>query len=141
MSAAPPLLGGVELGGTKCICLIGTSRDDIRERLLIPTTSDAAATLSRIEQTLHDWQRKHGAFAALGIASFGPVDLRPQSATYGFITNTPKRGWRHTDVGQRLAHSFQVPVGFNTDVNGAALAEGRWGAARGLTDFAARSAA
>lgn len=136
MSAARPLLGGVELGGTKCICLIGTSRDDIREQLSIPTSHDATATLSRIEQTLHDWQHRHGSFAALGIASFGPVDLRPQSATYGFITSTPKPGWRNTDVGQRLAQEFKVPVGFNTDVNGAALAEGRWGAARGLTDFA-----
>lgn len=136
MSAAQPLLAGVELGGTKCICLIGTSPDDIREQLSIPTSSDADATLGRIEHTLHEWQRRHGAIAALGIASFGPVDLQRQSATYGFITSTPKPGWRHTDVGPRLARAFRVPWGFDTDVNGAAIAEGRWGAARGLTDFA-----
>jgi fructokinase len=131
-----PLLAGVELGGTKCICLIGTSPDDIRAQASIPTSSDAAATLGRIEQTLRDWQQRHGAFAALGIASFGPVDLQPQSAQYGFITSTPKPGWRNTDVGPRLARAFKIPWGFDTDVNGAALAEGRWGAARGLTDFA-----
>ena len=136
MTAAQPLLGGVELGGTKCICLMGTGPDHIREQRTIPTTDDAEATLAEIERTLLDWQRRIGAMAALGIASFGPVDLAARSPTYGFITSTPKRGWRRTDVGQRLARTFRVPVGFDTDVNGAALAEGRWGAARGLTDFA-----
>jgi fructokinase len=136
MSAARPLLAGVELGGTKCICLMGTAPGDIREQITIPTSSDADATLRRIEQTLHEWQGKRGRFAALGIASFGPVDLQRHSASYGFITSTPKAGWRHTEVAPRLARSFEVPVGFDTDVNGAALAEGRWGAARGLSDYA-----
>jgi fructokinase len=136
MNASRPLLGGVELGGTKCICLVGTAHDEIRARETIPTGGDPQATLARIEQTLRGWQQQHGPLAALGIASFGPLDLAPRSPTYGYITSTTKPGWRHTDVARRLAGTFGVPVGFNTDVNGAALAEGRWGAARGLTDFA-----
>jgi fructokinase len=131
-----PLLGGVELGGTKCICLLGTGHNDIRAQVSIPTSSDAAATMARIQSTLIEWQTEHGPIAALGIASFGPVDLARNSPTWGFITSTPKPGWRHTDVAQRLARALDAPVVFDTDVNGAALAEGRWGAAQGLTDFA-----
>jgi fructokinase len=136
MNASKPLLGGVELGGTKCVCLIGTGPDDIREQVSIPTGSDANATMSRIEDTLRDWAANHGAIKALGIASFGPVDLARTSPRYGFITSTAKPGWRQTDVARRLSKLFPVPVGFDTDVNGAALAEGRWGAAKHLADYA-----
>jgi fructokinase len=136
MKASQPLLGGVELGGTKCVCLIGTGPDDIRAMISIPTGGDANATLSRIETILHDWKTAHGPIAALGIASFGPVDLNRTSSSYGFITSTAKPGWRNIDVARRLATLFPVPVGFDTDVNGAALAEGRWGAAQHLADFA-----
>ncbi len=136
MSARKPLLGGVEMGGTKCVCLIGTGHDDIHAQHSIPTGNDPVTTLGRIEQTLRDWRGTHGPIAALGIASFGPLDLAPGSASYGFITSTTKPGWRNTDVARRLGRTAGVPVGFNTDVNGAALAEGRWGAARGLADFA-----
>lgn len=136
MSAGKPLLGGVEMGGTKCVCLIGTGHDDIRAQHSIPTGNDPEATLARIEQTLSDWRRTHGQIAALGIAAFGPLDLAPDSPSYGFITSTTKPGWGNTDVARRLGRTAGAPVGFNTDVNGAALAEGRWGAARGLRDFA-----
>jgi fructokinase len=136
MKVSQPLLGGVELGGTKCVCLIGTGPDDIRAMISIPTGGDANATLSRIETILHDWKTAHGPIAALGIASFGPVDLNRTSSSYGFITSTAKPGWRNIDVARRLATLFPVPVGFDTDVNGAALAEGRWGAAQHLADFA-----
>ena len=102
----------------------------------MPTGDDSAATLARIERILRDAIAAHGPIRALGIASFGPVDLTRGSATYGFITSTPKPGWRNTQVVGRLAQALDVPVGFDTDVNGAALAEGRWGAARGLEDFA-----
>src|SRR6202451_2832032 len=131
-----PLLAGVELGGTKCVCLIGTAHDEIRARERIETGGDPAVALGRIEKILRDWQRVDGAVAAVGIASFGPVDLARQSPTYGFITTTPKPGWRNVDVAQRLARAFAVPVGFDTDVDAAALAEGRWGAARGPGGFA-----
>jgi len=136
MKAPKPLLGGIELGGTKCVCLIGTGPDDIRAQESIPTGGDAHATLSRIEAILHDWGSAHGPVAALGIASFGPVELNRTSPRYGFITSTAKPGWRNTDVARRLSKLFPVPVGFDTDVNGAALAEGRWGAAKHLADYA-----
>lgn len=135
MAATTKLLAGVELGGTKCVCILGTGPDDVRavERL---STGDREETLRQIEAVLERWRQQHGPARALGIASFGPVDLRPGSDTYGYITSTTKQGWRNTDVAQRLARRFGLPVGFDTDVNGAALAEGRWGAARGFDDFA-----
>jgi len=136
MSAVRPLLAGVELGGTKCICILGTGPDDIRAQIAISTGSDPGTTLRRIENVLREWSAVHGGIEALGIASFGPIDLSRRSATYGFITSTPKPGWRSTDVCGPLAGAFGVPVGFDTDVNGAALAERCWGAARGLEDFA-----
>jgi fructokinase len=136
MTGSGPLLGGVELGGTKCICLLGTGPDDIKFQTAIPTGDDPGTTLGGIEQILRDAVSAHGAFHALGIASFGPVNLTRNSPTYGFITSTPKPGWGNTSVADRLAHAFNTPVGFDTDVNGAALAEGRWGAARNLEDFA-----
>jgi fructokinase len=136
MSPASKLLAGVELGGTKCVCILGTGPDDVRAVERLPTGSDPEHTLTQIEAVLERWRQQYGLPRALGIASFGPVDLRRDSATFGHITSTTKPGWRNTDVAQRLARRLGVPVGFDTDVNGAALAEGRWGAARGLEDFA-----
>jgi len=133
--AREPLLAGVELGGTKCVCILGTGPGDIRDQVSIPT-GERDSTLARINAVLDGWKDTHGPFEALGVGSFGPVDLRPASKTFGYITSTPKPGWKNTDVLGRLAGHRNIPVQFNTDVNGAALAEGRWGAARGLHDFA-----
>jgi fructokinase len=132
---AKPLLAGIELGGTKCVCILGTGPEDIRaqERLV---TGEPVATLAHIEGVLARWLGAHGPIAALGIASFGPVVLRPGHPAYGSIAATTKPGWSHTDIVGRFAHRFGVPLAFDTDVNGAALAEGRWGAARGLRNFA-----
>jgi fructokinase len=117
------------------VCILGTGPDDVRAQERLPT-GDREDTLRQIEAVLDRWRSQYGAPRALGIASFGPVDLKPGSPTYGFITSTTKPGWRDTDVAQRLGRRVGVPVGFDTDGNGAALAEGRWGAAQGLTDFA-----
>lgn len=136
MITAEPLLGGIELGGTKCVCVLGTGPTDVRTKISIPTGSDPEATLRQAESILHNSMALNGPVAALGIASFGPLDLARQSATYGSITSTAKPGWGYTQIAQRLQREFKVPIGFDTDVNGAALAEGRWGAAQGLTDFA-----
>jgi fructokinase len=136
MIESKPLLGGVELGGTKCVCLMGTGPDDIRVRIAVPTGSDPHLAMSRIEEVLGNGIALHGPIQALGIASFGPVDLARSSRTYGYITSTVKPGWSNTSVAPRLAQAFKVPVGFDTDVNGAALAEGRWGGAQGLIDYA-----
>jgi fructokinase len=102
----------------------------------IPTGTEPHKTLGLIAEQLGNWQGVHGKIAALGIACFGPVDLQPRSPTYGHITSTPKPGWQDVDVVGHLGAAEPIPTRFDTDVNGAALAEGRWGAARELADFA-----
>ena len=128
------LMAGVELGGTKCICTLAGGPDAIIEQQTIPTTTPDQ-TLPAILEVLTRWYDSNG-FAALGIASFGPLDLNPTSPRYGRILATTKIGWPDTDVLGILSAPFAVPVGFDTDVNGAALAEARWGSARDLDDFA-----
>jgi fructokinase len=124
----------VELGGTKCVCILGTGPDDVRAVERLPT-GEREQTLRQIEAVLDRWRAEH-APQALGIASFGPLDLRPGSDKYGFITTTTKGGWRDTDIAHRLMRRAGVPTSVDTDVNGAARAEGRWGAGRDLDDFA-----
>lgn len=133
--AAVPLLGGVELGGTKCVCILGTAPTDVRAQVRVATGAPDA-TLRDVRAVFDAWQLQHGRCAALGIASFGPLGLQPASPTFGHITSSAKPGWRDVDVLGSLSSGRAAPVGFDTDVNGAALAEGRWGAARGLSDFA-----
>jgi fructokinase len=128
-------LAGVELGGTKVVCVLGTGPDDVRAIERLPT-GEREATLREVEAVFERWRPQHGSPRALGIASFGPVDLKPGSPTWGYITSTSKLAWRNTDVAQRLGRKLGMPVGLDTDVNGAALAEGRWGAAAGLEDYA-----
>jgi fructokinase len=137
MQRENPLVGAIEAGGTKFVVAVGRGPGrDLLARAQFPTGEDPAALLAKITAWLHNAQREHGELAALGVASFGPVDLDPSSPTYGFITTTPKRGWRNTDMLQPLRAAFpHCPIGFDTDVNGAALGEGRWGAAQGLGDF------
>ncbi|HXA52502.1 MAG TPA: ROK family protein [Candidatus Acidoferrum sp.] len=120
--------GGLEAGGTKFVCAIGTGPDDL-ERADFPTTTPDE-TIGRALAFFRDRAPVH----ALGIASFGPVDLDPRSATYGYITSTPKPGWSHTDIAGLMGRALGVPVHLDTDVNAAALAESRWGSARGLDD-------
>jgi fructokinase len=132
VSATPPI-AGIELGGTKCVCVLAHGPDRVLAETRIPTMTPQE-TLPAIEAVLADWQRDYG-FAALGIGSFGPIDVDRSSPTYGAITATPKPGWSHVDVAQRLIRRFGVPTGFDTDVAGAALAEGRWGGAQGLESF------
>jgi fructokinase len=125
------VFGGIEAGGTKFICGIGTGPEDL-ETTRIPTTSPHA-TIEAAVAFLRE--RAGGDLHAVGIASFGPVDLDPASATYGHITSTPKPGWQYSDLAGAVSKALNVPVGFDTDVNGAALGEARWGAAQGLADF------
>jgi fructokinase len=122
-------LGAVEAGGAKFVCAIGSGPPDL-VRATIPTTTPGE-TLGRVVQFFRD-RAKTTALAALGVASFGPVDLDPHSPTFGFITSTPKPDWSNVDICGVLKRALEVPIGFDTDVNGAALAEARWGAARGL---------
>lgn len=117
------VVGGVEAGGTKFVCAIGREREIIEQTRIATTTP--AETLAAVIAYF-----KPHAPRALGVASFGPIDLDPRSPSYGFITTTPKPGWAHTDVVGPLARALEVTVAFETDVNAAALAEQRWGAAR-----------
>jgi len=128
------LYAGVELGGTKCVVTLAGGPGEIVAQQTI-ATEDSPTTLSAIAAVLDGWWVERR-FVALGIASFGPVDLDPASPGFGYILTTTKPGWSMTDVGRRLSRPYDVPFGFDTDVNGAALAEMRWGAGRGLSDFA-----
>jgi fructokinase len=129
-----PLLGAVEAGGTKFVCAVGTGPDDIRAETRFPTTTPDLTIRATVSFFRGERQRQ-GPLAAIGIGSFGPVDLQPASATYGFITSTPKPGWANVDIAGALGTALGVPVGFDTDVNAAARGEGLWGAARGLDTF------
>ena len=122
------IYGGVEAGGTKFVCAIGSGPEDL-ERTSFPTTMPEE-TIARAIAFFRD----RAPLRSLGIASFGPVDPNPRSETYGYITSTPKEGWRNTDIAGMLGRALGVRVGFDTDVNAAALAESQWGSARGLDD-------
>ena len=128
------LFGGIEAGGTKLVCAVASSAQDVRQREEFSTTTPAE-TIERAVAFFRQAQQAHGALAGIGIASFGPIDLRPASPTYGYITSTPKPGWANFDFLGAVRRAISVPVGFDTDVNGAALAEWRWGAAQGLDTF------
>ena len=120
------LYGGVETGGTWCVCALGSAPDDIRVREQFPTTSPEE-TLGRIIEFF----RKQPPPEALGVGSFGPVDLDRDSPTWGYVTTTPKPGWQRAPVATVLRDRLNVPVVFDTDVNAAAVAERRWGAGQG----------
>ena len=130
-----PLYGAIEAGGTKFVCAVGTGPDDLRAEARFPTTTPAETLDRTISFFLEQQTRLGEPVAALGVGSFGPVDPNPTSPTFGYITTTPKPGWANTDVVGALRRVFPVPVGFDTDVNAAALGEFRWGAAQGLDTF------
>jgi len=127
-------VGGIEAGGTKFVCAVGSGPDDIRAETRFPTTTPEE-TIGQAIAFFREQREQHGELAALGIAAFGPLDPDPASPTYGYITSTPKPGWANTDFAGPLARALNLPVAFDTDVNGAALGEGRWGAAQGLDTF------
>lgn len=122
--------GAIEAGGTKFVCAVGTGPEDCEE-IRFPTV-DPVSTLTRAVDFFHPYREQ---LKALGIGSFGPVDLAPQSPTYGYITTTPKVGWANTDMLGFISSRLNVPVAFDTDVNAAAVGEGRWGCAQGLADY------
>jgi fructokinase len=124
------VFGGIETGGSKWECAVGTGPDDLRALETIPTTAPAET----IGRAVAFFERE-GPVAAVGIGSFGPVDQKPSSPSWGRITTTPKPGWANTDVGQEIRRRLSVPVAFDTDLNAAALGEHRWGAAQGLDTF------
>jgi len=125
------MFGAIEAGGTKFICGIGSGPDDLKT-VEIPTTSPECTVAAAVKFLQ---ENSAGKLKAVGIGSFGPVDLRAGSSSFGFITSTPKAGWRNFDFVGTVHKALGLPVGFDTDVNAAALGEARWGAAQGLSDF------
>jgi fructokinase len=128
------LYGGIEAGGTKFVCAVGTGPNDLRDEVRFPT-KHPDETIPKAIEFFKDQEAKHGKLTAIGVASFGPLDPNPNSPTFGTITSTPKPGWANIDLAGVVRDALDVPVGFDTDVNGAALGEWRWGAAQGLDTF------
>lgn len=128
------LVGGIEAGGTKFVCALGTGPDDVRAQTRIATTTPDE-TIRQVLAFFADQRADVGPPSAVGIASFGPIDPDPQSGTFGHITATPKPGWSHTDLAGPVRQALGVPVGFDTDVNVAALGEWKWGSGQGIDDL------
>jgi fructokinase len=120
------ILGAIEAGGTKFVCGIGNENGDIIEKISFPTTTPEE-TLQLVTDYFKDKQ-----IEALGVGSFGPIDLNQESSTYGFIKSTPKKHWKNVNLLGELKKQLDVPMAFDTDVNAAALGELEWGAAKGL---------
>lgn len=118
------ILGALEAGGTKMVCAIGDENGNVFERISIPTETPAVT----VPKMLAFFQDK--GIEAMGIACFGPVDLNPESSTYGYITTTPKLAWANYNIVGAFQDALHVPVGFDTDVNGSELGEATWGAAK-----------
>lgn len=125
------MFGAIEAGGTKFVCAVGSDPANL-DITQLPTTSPDA-TIANALNFLRE--RSDGKLQAIGIGSFGPVDLCPSSPTFGHITSTPKIGWQNFDFVGRVRAAFDVPIGFDTDVDAAALGEARWGAAQSVSDF------
>jgi len=126
-----PIYGGIECGGTKFVCATGDESGRMAARSEFPTTTPAET----IARAVEFFRGQPEPPRSIGIGSFGPVDLDPASSRFGYITSTPKSGWRDTDLAGAIGRATGVPVAFDTDVNTAALGEFRWGAAQGLDTF------
>ncbi|WP_062354007.1 ROK family protein [Bacillus kwashiorkori] len=118
--------GSIEAGGTKFVCAIGDETGKITESITMPTRTPAET----IPEVIEFFKKEK--IDALGIGSFGPIDVNQTSPTYGRILNTPKLAWQNYPFLQVIEEELKIPVGFTTDVNTAALAESTYGAAKGL---------
>ena len=128
------LVGGIEAGGTKFVCAVGTGPDDIQSVTRIPTTAPEE-TLAQVVDFFRQQIAEKGPLAAVGIGAFGPVDVRPESSKFGWFLNTPKPSWQQIDFAGVVKRALNVLIGFDTDVNAAALGEHRWGNAQELETF------
>lgn len=120
------ILGAIEAGGTKFICAIGDEKGNIIEKIVFATTNPKET----MENVINYFKDKN--IEALGIGSFGPIDPNKNSETYGYITTTPKKYWSNYNILGKLKENFEIPMEFDTDVNGAALGEIIWGSAQGM---------
>jgi fructokinase len=128
---AEKIYGGIEAGGTKFVCAAGTGPDNILEKIQVPTTLPQET----FNKAIRFFKAVKAPLAGIGIASFGPLDLDKKSPAYGSITTTPKPNWSNTDLVNTFRDALKVPVYLDTDVNGAAIGEGKWGAAKRLDNF------
>jgi fructokinase len=116
------LLAAIEGGGTKFVCAVGTAPNDILQSITVQT-AEPEATLDQCGRFFEKMEDQYGSIAAVGFGCFGPLDLRPQSNTYGHLLTTPKPGWSGVDLLRPLRSKFQVPIVLDTDVAAAAIAE------------------
>ncbi|WP_299404386.1 ROK family protein [Acaryochloris sp. IP29b_bin.148] len=129
------LFGGIEAGGTKFICAVGTDPDNLQSQTRISTTTPEE-TLGQVVDFFRQQQVEAGEIEAIGIGAFGPVNVNPDSPKFGWFLNTPKPGWQQIDFLGLLQRELGVPhIGFDTDVNAAALGEYQWGNAQGIANF------
>ena len=136
-SDEPPLIGGIEAGGTKIVCAVAQSPEQpLMEHRF--STSDPESTLAEAAQFFRDAQEQYGELRALGIGTFGPADVHQRSPGYGSILTTPKEGWANTDFigGIRSGLEVNIPIAFDTDVNVAAIGEAEYGAGRNNRNIA-----
>lgn len=119
-------LGALEAGGTKMVCAIGNEKGEILDKISLPTETPDMTLPPIIDYF------KSSNISALGIGSFGPIDLDHHSSTYGFITTTPKLAWAHYNLVNTFKSALNIPIGFDTDVNASALGEATWGITQGL---------
>ena len=120
------MLGAIETGGTKIVCAVGDDALNIIERVSFPTT-----TPDETFEHIFNFFDQYDKLRAIGIGSFGPIDVNKESDTYGYITSTPKLAWQDTDFLGRMKARYDIPMGWTTDVNAAALGEYELGAAQG----------
>lgn len=118
---------GIEAGGTKFVIGIGNENGEIIVRESYPTLTPKE-TINQCKEFILKHQPD-----AVGIASFGPINLDRKSEKYGYITSTPKPGWANTALVSEIQSIFNGPIGFDTDVNGAALGESIWGKGKDVT--------
>ena len=131
------LYGALEAGGTKMICAVGNEDGQILDQVSIPTSTPEEtmpAVIEYFKAKVSPELAEEDRLSALGIACFGPVDVRKNSKTYGNILYTPKIAWRNFPMVKTMKDALNIPVGFDTDVNGSLLGEVTWGCAQGLTD-------
>lgn len=119
------MIGAIEAGGTKFVCAVSDTELNIVEKVTIPTTSPKE-TLEKVFIFFDQYE-----LSSIGIGSFGPININPNEEKYGYITSTPKRLWRNFDFLTPFKLRYNVPIGWNTDVNAAALGESELGSAKG----------
>lgn len=129
------LYGAIEGGGTKFVCAVGTSSQDVLDSIVLPTAS-AASTLAGCVEFFSKAEQRFGPIGAFGFGCFGPIDLRAHEPSHGRMLATPKPGWSGVDLLTPLRSSFDAPIAIDTDVSAAALAEWQLGAGRGLGSIA-----